>query len=145
MELSQQSVTFCSQILRSILKKNVEARNYSETLNLLLDIYKTYKKCNKYMTPKETFFTQLLVEAYKFYIEKKVPRIPDHMNLLDLAIKLCVQENRKNQEKLLGMSNSVNSNTNTNDLSTTQQFTTPQVRLIKKISTFTRLTVCVIN
>lgn len=101
MELYQQAMTFCVQIMRNILKNITETRDNVETLNLLIDIYKAHKKCIKHMNQKEPLFIQLLVDVYKFYIQDKVSKMPDNINLLDLAIKLCLQEIsvRKNQEK----------------------------------------------
>ncbi|KAL9928106.1 uncharacterized protein LOC119640346 isoform X1 [Glossina fuscipes] len=91
-ELFQQSLTYCVQILRGIFQKNVDTRNDMETLNLLIDIYKIHKKCLKYMSQKEVIFTHLLVEVYKFFIKDKIDHVPESVNFVDLAIKLCVQE-----------------------------------------------------
>ncbi|XP_055915859.1 calcineurin-binding protein cabin-1-like [Eupeodes corollae] len=101
MELYQQAMTFCVQIMRNILKNITETRDNVETLNLLIDIYKAHKKCIKHMNQKEPLFIQLLVDVYKFYIQDKVVKMPENLNLVDLAIKLCLQEIsvRKNQEK----------------------------------------------
>ncbi|XP_055840261.1 calcineurin-binding protein cabin-1-like isoform X2 [Episyrphus balteatus] len=101
MELYQQAMTFCVQIMRNILKNITETRDNVETLNLLIDIYKAHKKCIKHMNQKEPLFIQLLVDVYKFYIQDKVAKMPENLNLVDLAIKLCLQEIsvRKNQEK----------------------------------------------
>lgn len=79
----------------------MEKRNDDELLNLILDIFKTQKVCNKHISQKESLFEQILVDAYKFYIQDKVTKMPDNANLVDLAVKLCNQEIsvRKNQEK----------------------------------------------
>uniref|UniRef100_A0A0A1X5G6 Calcineurin-binding protein cabin-1 n=1 Tax=Zeugodacus cucurbitae TaxID=28588 RepID=A0A0A1X5G6_ZEUCU len=100
-KLSQQALTYCAQIMRDILKQNMENRNDVETLNLLIDIYKVHKKCLKYMNQKESLFTDLMVDVYKFYIQNKVDNVPENLNFLDLAIKLCLHEiaTRRNQEK----------------------------------------------
>lgn len=101
MELYQQAMTFCVQIMRNLFKNITETRDNVETLNLLIDIYKAHKRCIKYMPQKEPLFIQLLVDVYKFYIQDKVLKMPENVNLVDFAIKLCLQEisNRKNQEK----------------------------------------------
>lgn len=80
----------------------MENRNDVETLNLLIDIYKVHKKCLKYMNQKESLFTDLMVDVYKFYIQNKVDNVPENLNFLDLAIKLCLHEiaSRRNQEKI---------------------------------------------
>ncbi|XP_017475237.1 PREDICTED: calcineurin-binding protein cabin-1-like isoform X1 [Rhagoletis zephyria] len=101
-KLSQQNLNYCAQIMRDILKQNMENRNDVETLNLLIDIYKVHKKCLKYMNQKESLFTDLMVDVYKFYIQNKVDNVPENLNFLDLAIKLCLHEIafRRNQEKV---------------------------------------------
>ncbi|XP_014102649.2 calcineurin-binding protein cabin-1 [Bactrocera oleae] len=102
LKLSQQALNYCAQIMRDILKQNTESRNDVETLNLLIDIYKVHKKCLKYMNQKESLFTDLMVDVYKFYIQNKVDNVPENLNFLDLAIKLCLHEiaSRRNQEKI---------------------------------------------
>ncbi|CAD7086420.1 unnamed protein product [Hermetia illucens] len=100
-ELCEQSLSFCVQVMRDCLKQCMEKRNDDELLNLILDIFKTQKVCNKHISQKESLFEQILVDAYKFYIQDKVTKMPDNANLVDLAVKLCNQEIsvRKNQEK----------------------------------------------
>lgn len=44
------------------------------------------------MSQKEVIFTHLLVEVYKFFIKDKIDHVPESVNFVDLAIKLCVQE-----------------------------------------------------
>ncbi|XP_053960915.1 calcineurin-binding protein cabin-1-like isoform X1 [Anastrepha ludens] len=101
-KLSQQALNYCSQVMRDLLKQNMENRNDTETLNLLIDIYKIHKKCLKYMNQKEALFTDLMIDVYKFYIQNKVENVPENLNFLDLAIKLCLHEIafRRNQEKV---------------------------------------------
>lgn len=101
-ELLQQAISFCIQTIRILLKKftNVGDKNDKEFLTLLIDIYKAYRQCNKHMIQKEALFSSLLIDSYKMYVCGKV-ELPENINYLDLAIKLCQQEilNRKNQEK----------------------------------------------
>lgn len=75
-------------------------KNDKEFLTLLIDIYKAYRQCNKHMVQKEAMFSSLLVDSYKMYVCGKI-ELPENINFLDLAIKLCQQElsNRKNQDK----------------------------------------------
>lgn len=56
------------------------------------------------MIQKENIFSSLLIDTYKSYIEGKI-RLPDNVNYLDLAIKLCQYEigARKNPNKIIGM------------------------------------------
>lgn len=114
--------------MRDILKANIENRNDVEILNLLIDIYKIHKKCLKYMNQKESLFTELMIDVYKFYIQDKVENVPENLNFFDLAIKLCLHEiaNRRNQEK---------NNSNDTDLSQTLlgQIAQP---LITKVSVY---------
>uniref|UniRef100_T1PHJ2 TPR repeat protein n=1 Tax=Musca domestica TaxID=7370 RepID=T1PHJ2_MUSDO len=91
-ELCQLCTTYCVQILRDILDENRRERKDQVLLNLQVDIYKIHKKCIKYMNQKESIFTKLLVDVYKFYIEDKVKNIPENCNFLDLAVKLCLQQ-----------------------------------------------------
>lgn len=102
-ELLQQAISFCIQTIRILLKKytNEGDKNDKEFVTLLIDIYKAYRQCNKHMVQKEALFSSLLVDSYKMYVCGKT-ELPENLNFLDLAIKLCQQEmlNRKNQEKL---------------------------------------------
>lgn len=101
MEIHKQSLSLTTQVMKDIFKKNSEKRNNAELLNLMIDIYKGYKKVLKQTNQKETSFTALLVEVYKFYIAEKVAKLPENCNFLDHAIKMCLQEvqHRKNLEK----------------------------------------------
>lgn len=101
MEIHKQSLSLTTQIMKDIFKKNSEKRNNAELLQLMIDIYKGYKKVLKQTNQKETSFTALLVEVYKFYIAEKVGKLPESCNFLDHAIKMCLQEilHRKNLEK----------------------------------------------
>ncbi|XP_061392801.1 calcineurin-binding protein cabin-1-like [Musca vetustissima] len=92
-ELCQLCITYCVEILRNVLDENRKGqRNDQQLLNLLVDIYKIHKKCIKYMNQKESLFTKLLVDVYKFFIEDKVKNVPENCNFLDLAVKLCLQQ-----------------------------------------------------
>lgn len=87
--------------MKDIFKKNSEKRNNPELLNLMIDIYKGFKKVLKQTNLKEAAFTSLLVEVYKFYLPERVGKLPENFNFLDPAIKMCLQEiqYRKNLEK----------------------------------------------
>ncbi|XP_073826591.1 calcineurin-binding protein cabin-1-like [Musca autumnalis] len=91
-ELCQLCITYCVEILRNVLEENQRQRNDQSLLNLLVDIYKIHKKCIKYMSQKESTFTKLLTDVYKFFIQDKVQNIPENCNFLDLAVKLCLQQ-----------------------------------------------------
>lgn len=91
-DLYQQSISYTVQIFRDVLEKNQKQRSDSELMELLLDIYSIHKKCVKYMNQKEPTFTKLLTDVYLFFIEDKVECVPENYNILDLAIKLCLQE-----------------------------------------------------
>lgn len=101
LEIHKQSLSLTTQVMKDIFKKNSEKRNNAELLNLMIDIYKGYKKVLKQTNQKEIAFTALLVEVYKFYIAEKVTKFPENCNFLDHAIKMCLQEvqHRKNMEK----------------------------------------------
>lgn len=101
-ELLQQAISFCIQTIKILLKKftNCDDKNDKEFLTLLIDIYKAYRQCNKHLVQKEAMFASLLVDSYKMYVCGNV-ELPENINFLDQAIKLCQQEmsNRKNQDK----------------------------------------------
>lgn len=92
----------CSQAFKELLKRHsTDKRDDNEILKLLLEVYHAHKKCLKLTSLKESVFSPLMVEAYKVYIQGKVERLPENINVVDLAIKLCVQEVnfKKNLEK----------------------------------------------
>lgn len=101
-ELLQQSLTCCCTSFRNILKRHSsEKRNDNELINLMLEVFKMYRKCMKQIPGKENVFIPVLIDVYKAYIEDKVRKLPDHFNLQDLATKFCNQEinRRKTIEK----------------------------------------------
>ncbi|XP_059614787.1 calcineurin-binding protein cabin-1-like [Phlebotomus argentipes] len=107
-ELFQQAVSFCVQSFRSLLKRHgSDERNDGKLLDLIIEIYTTHRKCFKHMQQKENIFMGVLVDAYKCYIQDKIPKLPDNIHLGDLAVKLCVQEmtNRRTQEKQAALGN----------------------------------------
>uniref|UniRef100_A0A182VXI8 C2 domain-containing protein n=1 Tax=Anopheles minimus TaxID=112268 RepID=A0A182VXI8_9DIPT len=100
-ELVQQAILFCVQVYRSMLKKYTDGRNDTELLSLMVDMYKAYRKIIKHMQAKEPMFATALVDAYRVFVSDKVPKLPENVSLLDLAVKLCTYEinYRKTQEK----------------------------------------------
>ncbi|XP_050067865.1 calcineurin-binding protein cabin-1-like [Anopheles maculipalpis] len=100
-ELVQQAILFCVQVYRSLFKKHSDVRNDTELLSLMVDMYKAYRKITKHMQAKESMFATALIDAYRVFVSDKVPKLPDNVNLLDLAVKLCTYEMnyRKMQEK----------------------------------------------
>lgn len=102
-ELLEQAMNCCTQSFKDLMKQHsVENRDDNELLNLIVEIYKTHKKCLKNVAQKESPFSGVLVETYKAYISGKVERLPDNINYMDLATKLCVYEinAKKNPDKL---------------------------------------------
>ncbi|XP_035900937.1 uncharacterized protein LOC118507065 [Anopheles stephensi] len=100
-ELVQQAILYCVQVYRSLLKKYTDGRNDAELLSLMVDMYKAYRKIIKHMQAKESMFATVLVDAYRVFVSDKVPKLPDNISVLDLAVKLCTYEMnyRKTQEK----------------------------------------------
>lgn len=104
-ELFQQAISFCIQSFRnqisSIRDCPIDKRDDKEHLSLLIDIFKAHQKAIKHLLQKENMFASLLVDGYKVYVEGKLQRIPDNLNVLDAAIKLCQCEVvlRKNNDK----------------------------------------------
>lgn len=100
-ELFQHAIKFCNQAFRKALKEHsIDKRDDRELLSLLIEIYNAQKRCVKQM---ESVFSLLLIDTYKAYLEGHVAvtRLPDNINYLEYAIKLCVHENglRKNLSK----------------------------------------------
>lgn len=86
-------MSFCAQSFKELLKQHsVDKHNDVELLTLLIEIYQAHKKCAKQTSPKDSVFSSNLVETYKAYIHGKVERLPDTVNYIDLAVKLCLQE-----------------------------------------------------
>lgn len=102
-ELSQQAVSTCIHVYQSILMQLQEHKKDSEILNLLVDIFKAYRKCAKNMPNKELLFSDVMKQAYKVYVQDKA-KLPESANVFDLAIKLCTYEvnYRKSMEKMSG-------------------------------------------
>ncbi|XP_052903342.1 calcineurin-binding protein cabin-1-like [Anopheles moucheti] len=100
-ELVQQAILFCVQVYRSMLKKYSDGRNDTELLSLMVDMYKAFRKITKHMQAKEPMFATVLIDAYRVFVSDKVPKLPENVSLLDLAVKLCTYEMnyRKTQEK----------------------------------------------
>uniref|UniRef100_A0A182SN64 Uncharacterized protein n=1 Tax=Anopheles maculatus TaxID=74869 RepID=A0A182SN64_9DIPT len=84
-----------------MIKKYADGRNDTELLSLMVDMYKAYRKINKHMQAKESMFSTVLVDAYRVFVSDKVPKLPDNVSVLDLAVKLCTYEMnyRKTQGK----------------------------------------------
>lgn len=121
-----QAMSFCSQSFKDLLKQHsVDKRDDTELLTLLIEIYQAHKKCAKQTAPKDSVFSSNLVETYKAYIQGKVERLPETVNYVDLAVKLCLQEIniKKSMErgaKRLSMDDSSVSNTS---------ITTPRINI----------------
>lgn len=103
-ELLQQALSCCGQSFRNLLRQHTSGerrRSDEELLNLLLEANKMYRKCLKQMPGKESTFTAVLCDIYKVFVEDKVRKLPENMNVQDLATKLCNQEinRRKSAEK----------------------------------------------
>lgn len=96
-------MSFCCQAFRNALKKfSVPNRCDDELFGFLLEVYKIYRKSIKQLPGKESQFAPILIDCYKLFVENRVTRLPESLNLLDLASKLCVAEinRRKNLERV---------------------------------------------
>lgn len=95
-------MTFCVQSFKDLLKKHgVDRPDDYELLALIIEIYKAHKRCLKNVSQKESPFSGVLVDTYKALVSNKIERLPENVNYLDLATKLCVHEinSKKNSEK----------------------------------------------
>lgn len=90
-QLSEQALSLCIQTLRLQIK-NVTSSNCPK---LLGDIFKVYQRSQKSLVYKESLFAEMLIEVYKKYMGEK---LPENVNVLDMAIKYCQQN--KSVEKL---------------------------------------------
>lgn len=101
-DLLEHAYSFCVQSFRDLLKRHsVDKPDDNEMLTLIVEIFKAHKKCFKNVVQKDSPFSGVLVEAYKAYIQGKVDWLPDTVNYIELATKLCVYEinAKKNQDK----------------------------------------------
>lgn len=82
-------------------RHSIDKPDDSEMLTLIVEIYKAHKKCFKSVVQKDSPFSGVLVEAYKAYIQGKVDWLPETVNYIELATKLCAYEinAKKNQDK----------------------------------------------
>lgn len=98
----EHAYSFCVQSFRDLLKRHsVDKPDDNEMLTLIVEIFKAHKKCFKNVVQKDSPFSGVLVETYKAYIQGKVDWLPDTVNYMELATKLCVYEinAKKNQDK----------------------------------------------
>lgn len=101
-DLLEHAYSFCVQSFRDLLKRHsVDKPDDNEMLTLIVEIFKAHKKCFKNVVQKDSPFSGVLVEAYKAYIQGKVDWLPDTVNYVELATKLCIYEinAKKNQDK----------------------------------------------
>lgn len=101
-ELLDNAMAFCIQSFKDLVRKSgVEERDDNEMLVLMVEIFKAHKKCLKNAAQKDSPYAGALVDAYKAYIQGKVDWLPDNVNHLELATKLCNHEinAKKNVDK----------------------------------------------
>lgn len=91
-QLSEQALSLCIQSLKAQIKN---LNSTSALQRLVLDLFRSYQRIQKYIPQKETIFSGMLGDAYKKFMKEK---IPENVNVLDLAIKFCQQH--KAAEKL---------------------------------------------
>ncbi|KAK4873288.1 hypothetical protein RN001_015317 [Aquatica leii] len=91
-QLSEQALSLCIQSLREQIK-NVTSTNTMQ--KLLIDAFRSYQRIQKHVPAKESVFSSMLSDIYKKSLKDKVP---ENVNLLDLAVKYCQQH--KAAEKL---------------------------------------------
>lgn len=93
---SEQAMTMCIQSIRSQIKHVSDMTN-PQIAKLLQEIYKIHQRLSKHAPSKETPFANLLTEVYKKFIKEK---IPENVNILDLAIKFCSQNKAAEKHRL---------------------------------------------
>ncbi|XP_050312415.1 calcineurin-binding protein cabin-1-like isoform X8 [Anthonomus grandis grandis] len=84
---ANQAMDMCVQSFRGQIKGVPDMPN-AQVTKLLNDLYRVYRRVQKHIPNKEGVFGALLTDAYKNFIKEK---IPENVNVLDLAIKFCVQ------------------------------------------------------
>ncbi|XP_056640755.1 calcineurin-binding protein cabin-1-like isoform X2 [Diorhabda sublineata] len=100
MAFSEQAMTMCIQSLRSQIKYVSDMTN-PQIAKLLQEIFKIHQRLSKHAPSKEIPFANLLVEVYKKFIKEK---IPENVNVLDLAIKFCSQNKSAEKHRLQSVS-----------------------------------------
>ncbi|XP_050504043.1 calcineurin-binding protein cabin-1 isoform X3 [Diabrotica virgifera virgifera] len=100
MAFSEQAMTMCIQSLKSQTKLVPNMTN-PQIAKILQEIYKIYQRLMKHVPTKETPFANLLVEVYKQFIKEK---IPENVNVLDLAVKFCMQNKSAEKSRQQGIS-----------------------------------------
>ncbi|KAL3275832.1 hypothetical protein HHI36_020575 [Cryptolaemus montrouzieri] len=96
-QFSEQALSLCIQAFRNTLK-NTDCMNNTAMKKLLHDIYRAYVRIQKHAPEKEPSFGQILEDIYKKFIREK---IPDNVNVLDLAIKFCQQTKIVEKQKAI--------------------------------------------
>ncbi|CAG9860246.1 unnamed protein product [Phyllotreta striolata] len=94
---ADQAMTMCIQSIRDQIK-HIPSMTNPQIAKLLQEIYKIYQRLQKHAPGKEIHFANLLEEVYKKFIKEK---IPDNVNVLDLAVKFCSQNRAAEKQKLL--------------------------------------------
>lgn len=103
-ELLEHAMAFCNQSFKDLIRKHsVEKHDDTQMLILIVEVFKAHKKCLKSASQKDSPYANILVEAYKAYIQGKVDWLPENANFLELATKLSnIEINaKKNAEKQL--------------------------------------------
>nr|XP_023024842.1 calcineurin-binding protein cabin-1-like isoform X2 [Leptinotarsa decemlineata] len=96
MAFSEQAIMMCSQSLRSQMK-NIGTMTNPQIAKILQEIFRVYQRLQKHIPVKESQFASMIVEVYKKFIKEK---IPDNVNVLDLATKFCLQNRQAEKQKL---------------------------------------------
>ncbi|KAG5899799.1 hypothetical protein JTB14_006132 [Gonioctena quinquepunctata] len=93
---SDQAIMMCTQSLRSQIK-NIATMTNPQIVKILQEICRVYQRLQKHIPTKDGQLASMLVEVYKKFIKEK---IPDNVNVLDLATKFCLQNRQAEKQKL---------------------------------------------
>ncbi|KAJ8947583.1 hypothetical protein NQ318_010095 [Aromia moschata] len=100
---SDQALEMCTQSLRNQMK-NISTMSNPEIAKLLQEIFRVHQKVQKHIPGKESGFANMLIEVYRKFIKEK---IPENVNVLELATKFCQQNRPVEKPKIQPVQNPI--------------------------------------
>ncbi|RZC42711.1 calcineurin-binding protein cabin-1, partial [Asbolus verrucosus] len=95
LQFADQAMAMCVQSLRSQIQ-NVPNMNETAVQRLLQEVFRSYQRVQKHETNKEATFASMLTEVYR---KLKKDKLPENVNVLDLATKFCQQNRLAEKQK----------------------------------------------
>lgn len=97
-QLSDQALSLCVQSLRGLIKRMTSGKEIYITelvptdqeanpqVRLVMDLYRAYMKVQKYLPQKESLFSGLFIDTYKFYMKNKVIIIFSNFSVINYEV-----------------------------------------------------------